>query len=224
MRKKLILRTSTRMTDNKKKDRNENGLIRMSAVARDYMGFHDDQVELWPANSKGVDRINKAIMLRIFHAFSKDLKETKPTVTADQYKRIGFVTAKTFNRICGGDKKAADNIWISDTIHDTVLGADPEFMLWEDKNVVYAFNVISYTGELGSDGPLAELRPKPEIATDALVKNMLRLLKAGTKNEVIDIYDWIGGCYHHDGERSYPIGGHIHVGNPVQLVKKDHSP
>ena len=220
MRKKLILRASKRMDDNRKEGRNENGLIRMSAVARDYMGFHDEQVELWPANSKGVDRINKAILLKIFHAFSKDLKEARSAVDKDQYKRIGFVTTKTFNRICGGDREVAKNIWISDTVHDTVLGADPEFMLLDsEKNVIYASNVISYTGEIGSDGPLAELRPKPEISTEALVENLLHLLKIG-KTHDIDGYHWVGGCYHHDGSRSYPIGGHIHVGNPVQLVRK----
>ena len=29
---------------------------------------------------------------------------------------------------------------------------------------------------------------------------------------------WIGGCYHYD-QRSYPIGGHLHFGNPVQINK-----
>ena len=35
--------------------------------------------------------------------------------------------------------------------------------------------------------------------------------------EPIKDLEWIGGCYYHDGNRAYPIGGHIHIGNPAQI-------
>lgn len=225
MRKKLILTASRKMDNNKKQDRNEDGLIRMAAAVRDYMGFHDDQVKLWPVGSTEADR---SISLEIFHAFGADIKELKKNIKSGkidkgQYERTGFVTTETFHKICGeGNKlKHADNIWISDDIHDTVIGADPEFLIFgQDGTVVPATNILPHIGEIGSDGAMAEIRPLPEVSVDKLVRNMREIFENNVNKGDIKDYKLIATCYHEDGGRGYPVGGHIHVGNPIQLVNK----
>jgi hypothetical protein len=57
------------MDTNKKTDRNENGLIRMSAPTRDFMAFTEDFVEIWPQNADTAKRMNCAVYLKIFKAF-----------------------------------------------------------------------------------------------------------------------------------------------------------
>lgn len=226
MRKKLILVASERMDANRKEDRNENGLVRMSSTARDYMGFHDDHVELWPAGASGEERLTKSLSLKIFHAFSDDIRKLKRDnkITNEKYKRVGFVTTRTFNKICGDGRTRSDDIWISDDIHDTVIGADPEFLLFDEENkIVHAHSVLPHIGEIGSDGAMAEVRPHPEVSIDKLVRNMGKIFEGNIdRNEIINC-KLIATCYHEDSRRGYPVGGHIHIGNPIQLVKKSNT-
>lgn len=223
-RKKLVLMVSKRMDTNKKEQRNENGLIRMSATARDNMGFHNDKVELWPADASGEERLNKSIMLTVFQAFKADITDLKKSgkVSEEKYTRVGFVTTKTFDRICGGKKNQAENIWISNDIYDTVIGTDPEFLIVaKDKfSVISAAGVLPKMGEIGCDGAMAEIRPKPEVSVDQLVENMKAIFQANKNHPDIKGYRWIATCWHKDSYRGYPVGGHIHVGNPKQLMAK----
>jgi hypothetical protein len=223
MKKKLVLIVSSKMDSNKKEGRNENGLVRMSATTRKNMGF-TDTVELWPTG--GVDeRVRGATTLGIFQAFKKDLENVKKMtkegeLTPSEASRVGFVTSKTFNKICGPkSKKSARTIWISDSIHDTLIGADPEFLLFEGDQVINASNVMPKPGEIGSDGAMAEVRPKPEITANKLVSNIQGIFGNEVLTNRIRDYRWITACYHKDNRRDYPVGGHIHIGNPIQLIK-----
>ena len=77
------------MDTNKKTDRNENGLIRMSAPTRDYMTFDKDFVEIWPQNTDTDKRINCAVYLKIFKAFSSDIKKLRLNkITENELKRM----------------------------------------------------------------------------------------------------------------------------------------
>lgn len=216
MRRKLTLIISERMDNNRKRDRAENNLVRMSAVARDYMKLHDDHVELWPVGSVGEEKLNKSLSLKIFHAFSSDIQK----VDEEQRKYVGFVTTETFNKICGGDKTSTNNIWISDDILNTVMGTDPEFLVFKNGAVINATDILPYAGEMGSDGAMAEIRPQPEVSIDKLVKNMKRIFEVNLNKDNLNGCELIATCYHEDANRGYPVGGHIHVGNPVQLVNK----
>lgn len=220
-KKKLILVRSERMDSNKKEDRNERGLIRMSKAARDYMGFQN-LVEVYPQTNSAEQRIKGSMLLEIFQAFSSDIKRLKTEgYTEDQLKCVGFVSADTYQKVVGtspaNEKKS---VWITEGVSDTVIGADPEFLLFDgDNNVIRANNVLSYHGQIGCDGAMAEIRPKPAITPEEFVSNIKELLENEALVSPIKSYDWIAGCYYKDKNRDYPVGGHIHIGNPVQVAR-----
>lgn len=225
-RKPLVLIASDKMDVNKKKDRNENGLIRMPAKVRKAMGFTQESVEIYPGGNAN-DRIAKSQLLEIFQAFSGDIKKVNQMVvdgkiTKEEATRVGFVTTYTLNKINGTKKtNKIDNIWISNTIHDTVIGSDPEFLLFEREGdrIVHAGSKLSHAGELGSDGAMAELRPKPSTTVIDHIDNIAAILKYDKSVKNITDYRWMSGCYYRDDMRDYPIGGHIHIGNPVKIAK-----
>lgn len=225
MKSQLILVPSEKMDGNQKQDRNEDRLIRMGERARESLGLKNDKsVELWPdGDVKG--KINHSKILNIFQAFSSDLKELqRDGMSHDEYHRVGFVTRKTFRYICGAEKKQKNrnSIWIADAIEDTIIGADPEFMLMDEGDVEYAGNVygFGFEGELGSDGPLAELRPAPAIGIDDFIGNIQKILKSNPKREVILPYDWVSGCIFNSPShnREFSVGGHAHIGTPARVA------
>ncbi len=222
-RKKLTLIPSKRMDSNKKESRNEHGLVRMSKVARSFMEF-GEHVEVYPQTNSVEKRLGGSMLLNIFQAFSEDIKEAREAgVSEEELMRVGFVTTKTFQKITGEtDKSQNKNIWISDDVNDTIIGADPEFLLFDNNNnIVRANNVLSFNGPIGCDGAMAEVRPKPAISPEDLTEN-IRILFADEKySGKIKEYNWIAGCYFKDYNRDYPIGGHLHIGNPVQLTRID---
>lgn len=226
-RQKLILVASDKMDNNKKSDRNEHTLIRMSSAVRSNMKFKEDSVELCPAGASAENQIARTKMLSIFKAFAADIKKAKAMMdagelSAAELKRVGFVTTKTLNSINGAaGKKKNKNIWVSDTIENTVLGSDPEFLLFDRGTnvIVRANNVLSRSGILGSDGAMAEIRPRPATTTEALVKNIKKVFSSDKAVQYIDKYKWQAACYYKDNSRDYPVGGHIHIGNPAKIAK-----
>lgn len=222
MKKDLILVISDSMDNNGKSDRYEDKLIRIGESARANLGLSNDKtVELWPDGNTS-ERISRSRILKIFKAYSSDLKNLKRSgMSRDELLRVGFVTHKTFKYICKDTRDDRKNIWVSDTIEDTVLGADPEFVLMENGEMLYAASVpgFGYTGELAADGPWAEVRPRPTIKVDHLVNNIQKIFKENPAREYIMSYDWVGGCkfkLRQDG-RNCPVGGHIHIGMPALL-------
>lgn len=223
MKSQLILVPSEKMDSNQKQDRNEDKLIRIGERARKNLKLENDKaVELWPdGDIKG--KINHSKLLNIFQAFSSDLKKVqRDGMGLGEYNRIGFVTTKTFKYICGNKKDPKSDIWIADMIEDTIIGADPEFMLIENGDVQYAGSVSGFTheGELGSDGPLAELRPAPAIGIDDFIGNIKEIFKSNPKRVHILDYDWISGCFFNSPShgREFSIGGHAHIGTPAQVT------
>jgi len=227
MKAPLILIISEKMDSNKKQERYEDRLIRMGEAARNNLGLKDEKsIELWPDGSTQ-DRINRSKVLEIFQAYSIDLKKAKESNPAADYDKIGFVTTKTFNFICKDKRRKKKNIWIADTIEDTVIGADPEFLLMNnDGKIRYAAHVAGFYHEdqLGSDGPWAEIRPDPAIDVSDFIDNIQEILKHHKNTEAIQEYQWLGGCYYYGQQiggasRSWPLGGHIHIGSPARLAR-----
>ena len=212
MKQEVILVVSERMDANKKPDRNEGALIRMPAKTRKNLNFRD--------NTLTVGKGEKSRNLRVFKAFSDDIKKLKSSgkYTAEDLKRVAFVTSDTFRRLTG-KTKGIDNVWLSDDIESTVLGADPEFLLFNENGEIVRANstgLLEYFGEMGYDGAMAEIRPKPSDDPAKLVDNMKKIF--AKYNKVLDSYVAKAMCYHKDNVRDYPVGGHIHVGNPRQLL------
>lgn len=221
----LILMISPQMDANKKEDRNEHGLVRMSAKTRALMGFKDDSVELWNGVSD-TTRIKSSTILSIFKAFATDIAAAKDLIdkgelNKDDFYRIAFVTTRTYQRILSDNQKSGD-VWITDSVADTVIGADPEFLLFTKDGVVkYANSVGNLTkdGLIGYDGAMAEIRPGPAITPEGLVKNISTIFNNEALTTPILNFDWKSGVYYKDNNRDYPIGGHIHIGNPAKIAR-----
>ncbi|MEA3296161.1 MAG: hypothetical protein U9Q27_03435 [Patescibacteria group bacterium] len=213
------------MDANKKTGRNENGLIRISALTRNFMAFNKDFVEIWPQNTDTAKRMDCAVYLKIFKVFSSDIKKLQSyNITENELKRVGFVTTNTFQKITGSKVNVhiANNVWIADDIHDTVIGADPEFLLFDhDGKIIKANRIMGRQGKLGCDGAMAEIRPDPAITPAGLIKNIYKIFTTKDLIEPIKNLDWVAGCYFKDPDRDYPIGGHIHIGNPIQIAKME---
>ena len=226
MKSQLILVPSKRMDGNKKDRRNEDKLIRMGVKARENLGLKNDKsVELWPDDNDINGKISHNTLVLIFQAYSEDLKELKNSgMGLEEYNRVGFVTTKMFRFICGGGNTDKDNIWIADSIEDTVIGADPEFILMKkDGDIQYAGQVqnFGHEGELANDGPLAEVRPKPATNIKDFVDNIQKIFESNPRRDCIMSYDWIGGCFFNSRgkQREFAVGGHAHIGTPVQIVE-----
>jgi hypothetical protein len=230
MKAQLLLVVSPKMDANRKQGRNEDGLIRLGSHARENLGLTTDKsIELWPDTGSADDRINRARALEIFEAYKEDLKGLKNSgIPEEEYLRSGFVTSKTFEVVCRDRQKKKDKIWIADSITDTVIGGDPEFMLFnKNGKMISASRCLEFVSDLGNDGHLAELRPKPATTPKDFVKNIESILKSRANDKKISNLGWMSGCYYkgpyHDGGVDYDmifaVGGHIHFGTPVMLVR-----
>jgi hypothetical protein len=211
------------MDGNRKAGRNERSLVRVSSSVRSNVGLDENKVEVWPVSGSSKDRIEKSIMLTPFKAYRKDLDRVKRMVedgdlTEEQASRVGFVTTNTFNKISlkEGDRESA---WVSNGVEDTVIGTDPEFLLFDSDKVVKANEVLKKEGKLGSDGAMAEVRPDPSVSVEEHVENIRKVFESDPLVEKIKDFKWIASCYHKDGQRDYPVGGHVHVGNPRKLME-----
>ena len=117
---KLILISSEKMDRNKKEDRDEHALIRMSAKCRDFMDFDKEYIEIGAGNGE-------SFLLKVFRAYSEDLKWVKNNYPIEEQKRIGFVTTKTLEKVTKNRKNI--DVWVSDSTSEVVFGTDPEFLI-----------------------------------------------------------------------------------------------
>lgn len=223
-KRNLVLVVSDKMDTNKKEDRNEHGLIRMAAKTRRIMGFDDDTVELWNG-SDSESRLSSSTILSIFKAFAADIDKAKKMVdegdmSKEDLQRVGFVTSRTYKRITGNKAKKG-SIWVTNGAEDTVIGADPEFLLFNGNNVQKANQTggLSKKSLIGCDGAMAEVRPAPAVTPEGLVKNIRKIFASDEHAGPIQKYDWKSGIYYKDNTRDYPIGGHIHIGNPAKVAR-----
>lgn len=110
---------------------------------------------------------------------------------------------------------------------DILIGCDPEFFLEDSKTgfPISATNFFPYRGEIGSDGSLAEIRPRPsqtEKAVSAELYNLMykaqkciagRILFRDRDIRMVASSHW-NNC---------SAGFHIHFGMPTFLLQKHHS-
>lgn len=233
MKANLFLVISSKMDSNRKKDRNEDGLIRLGKKARENLGLSGETtVELWPDTQAAKDRINRSRLLTIHEAFSEDIKKLRESgVPEEDIGRAGFVTTKTFNYVCRREDvqvKQSKNIWLANSVEDTIIGGDPEFLLTYKDGYKYAAEIsgLGQHDELGSDGPSVEVRPEPSILVEDMVKNISNILNNDKNIKKISNYGWVAGSYFYgrqvgrSEDRVWTLGGHIHLGTPLRIVNE----
>lgn len=215
MKAPLILRPSKLMSANRKNERNEDSLIRMSSETRAYLGLDNDKyVEVWPDSQNDVERDTRSRSLKIYRAYSEDLKEVKDlALPEDEQKRIGFVTTKTFDFIISSGKDNGPSVWVTDKISDLLIGADPEFLLVNDDGKPVRSYEHLQNSTLGSDGFQAEIRPSPKINIDKFIKEIHDILSSDLANN-IQQFKWIALPVFSAPGIMLTMGGHIHFGSP----------
>lgn len=210
-----------------KRGNQEHTFIRIPKRARLFFSASGKRIEL---RVKG----ESCDALEIKQAYKDDIKRLldelrDKKITEDQVQATGFITRKVFNRIKNQGNLTKDSdihqhCYITDGVSSLMIGADPEFCIVDPvtKTFLYAEQLPMPGREslLGSDGPLAEVRPPPSTEVSGLVENIASIFKSHSKP--IDKYLWIGGAAYHspDSDVRVPhIGGHIHIGNPKLLVE-----
>lgn len=228
LNQEVVLIASERMDSNQKEGRNENQLVRIPKKARQVMNPKDTTVELYDMKKKALTRFTNSRVLKIHQAYASDIKKANTLIKSGTLKqgdknKLCFVSTDTFKRITGKRTKIeATRIWIADSIVDTLVGADPEFVLLDRHGyVVHARDVMGGRGvqttPLGVDsyGLQAELRPEPEVNPEALIRRMKDILRNDKLAPTIADYKWEACSWNRFG-----IGGHLHFGTPKMLEQK----
>lgn len=211
-KKQLILIPSPTMDNNKKKDRKEESLIRMTARVRDALGFDEDKVNIGYAKTN--------INLSIYKAFIEDIRAIKNMGFSDAEKsKIAFVTTSNYKKIVKENSDDPKKVWISKEEEEIVFGADPEFLIYKEDEIIPAFTLLNHIGAMGSDGAMGEVRPAPATSPEGLVKNIQQIFKSNVYEQIVKNYIFKAACYVKTTQRDYPVGGHIHIGNPIQILK-----
>ncbi len=204
MSRKISLRlvSSPQMSEAK-----EANIIRFPRRAREYFGFSNSCVVL----GKGTYQVE----LRVKSAYKADVRRlarmiSQGKIAEDEAGGVGFVTRAVQDRI---RKKEGANPWISEGFGAITVGADPEFGLINDSELLVRGNdVLPHNGPFGSDGPGAEVRPDPSRNHITVVNNITSILSNPPAGALP--YKWVGGATFNDETRSYWFGGHIHLGRP----------
>lgn len=170
------------------------------------------------------------LILTVKPAYKEDVNNLRRQVkeeglTEEQAALTGFVTAGTLSRLTGKKVKTDalydKDCYVSSSVEDLTIGADPEFVLVnpQTKRFRYAAHIFPADGVLGSDGPLAEVRPPPSTDASKVVQNIADILREG--HPEITGYDWYTGATYkspnHPAERIVHMGGHVHIGDPKSL-------
>lgn len=196
----------------------ENGRIRIAKRARDSFRVTSGKIVV------KTDR--HAASLEVRAARKEDInplikKLKKGTLTEEELAVTAFVTAETLKQFVGRRRKNIEKFcYVSKDIEDLIIGADPEFALVDPATSMVKYaeytRLLTKTGQLGHDGPLAEVRPPPADTVNGLVENIKKILSSGAKK--LEHFNWVGGATYSGPDkerdpRTYHIGGHIHIGD-----------
>lgn len=209
---KLKLYVSERMTR-----AGEKGVVRMPLRAREFtsdVATNDRALKIMCGNKKKT--------LDIKQAYREDLRKINRMIRGGELdlenKRVCcFLTKQDYDSIVY--KTGKHDPWVTNELEPIMIGADPEFVLMEDGEVVRASEFLGHYDDLGSDGNPAEIRPEPSQSLIEVVNSIGSLLNEDTSEA--EHLDWrAGACYKvnpggvHDDGYWCPVGGHIHLGNP----------
>ena len=202
----IKIKISPCMTNRAGVDTNENKMLRIPKTLCSILG-----VEV--GRYLGIKSANGTqTMLEIGPAYKED---------ADVDEKLCYVTETVFNTInIEGTKD-----YRLEPVNTITLGCDPEFFLLDKFNRkmlrAYLFFNKKY-GEVGSDGILAEIRPKPSITPEGLTDNIYNLI-CNTR-EILNrttLYDPSRiMMYAASGYQSATAGFHLHFGLPKGILGK----
>jgi hypothetical protein len=196
----------------------ENNVIRFPKVAREAINSKRQYIEL------GVGDKEACLTLEIKQAYKEDVAKLKDMienggVSEEEAPKVGFVTKEVWNKVQASGGRKKESIWVSDSVANITIGADPEFGIYQDGEMVDAQDIeeLSLVSKLGNDGVAIEIRPNGSHDHLQVINDAIQLLKKkGSK--VIGKYDWkaTAGGMCRNIFRSF--GGHIHIGTP-RIVK-----
>jgi hypothetical protein len=194
-------------------EQGEHEVIRFPKNTREHFGFSNDMVTL----GKGKYQLNLAVK----QSYKKDLRRLavllqQGKLTDKEAYSVGFVTQRTQRKI----NRKEGNIWVSEGLGNITVGADPEFGLIGEEEVLSRGDyVLEHDGRFGSDGPGVEVRPDPDQNHLVVVQRIDDILK--NPPQAADKFQWKGGATYRDKVRTYWFGGHIHLGRPSQIPGGD---
>lgn len=209
---KLKLYVSKKMTS-----AGEKGTVRMSLKAREFTSealVTDTVLKIACGNRKKEFHIKQA--------YKEDLKKITQLIDegdigSGDKNTCCFLTQSDYDSVIY--KREKHDPWVTNELEPIMIGADPEFVLMKDGEVVRAQDFLPFDDKFGSDGSWAELRPDASQSVIEVVNNIDSLFKEG--HSAVEDLDWMAGaCYPVDREKVpyigewCPIGGHIHLGNP----------
>lgn len=155
----IKIKVSESMTNYSGMYENENGMLRIPKALKTRLGFQNSQ-RLQMTASDG-----NQVALQVGNAYQSDAADDDG---------ICYVTRQVFDLINIEDTEQ----YQVNPVEGITLGCDPEFFLVdsETKKVLRAYSFFRKWGEIGHDGILAELRPKPSLTPQGLTDNIYQLL------------------------------------------------
>jgi hypothetical protein len=105
--------------------------------------------------------------------------------------------------------------------HVITLGCDPEFLIVNKYSgkIIPAEYILPRYGEIGSDGPLGEFRPKPGKNEVELVNNLKVLVNELHRAKEVLFSERNLIAEAHSCKNNQAIGFHIHMGVPKVILK-----
>ena len=201
----LKIKVSDSMTEYSGMYTNENGMIRIPKTLQ-------QQTQLEVGQSLQFNTVDKkVIVLKVGAAYQSD---------TDDDNSICYVTKQVFEQI----NIENTEYYKMEPINNITLGCDPEFFLIDKytRKVLRAYLFFKKWGEVGCDGVLAELRPKPSTTPLELTDNIYELI-CTTRNIINtnSVYDPERITLHAaSGYQMATAGFHLHFGLPKNILGK----
>ena len=173
----------------------ENDIVRLPPHQKMRLGVKEGRTILLSASD------GSKLRVRVKDVYLEDLVKDKT---------LAYVSRGIFNAISG--------VIISPG--PMSLGCDPEFILVDHHKRVLPANLwFPHEGVIGSDGPLAELRPAPALHESDVVDNLKGLIHSlpGILSSKFGSARLIQPEGHSCWE-NYALGFHIHLGAPREII------
>jgi len=196
----------------KKPSERELWVIRLPARARNKLSIPKDGVRGNIVTLMPAENTNLSIEASIRVSYIEDIRSHKTRFPRIDLGDTVFASRGVFNALGLEDQDGPVEIILETNEGKFLIGADPEFGIFDnDGKLIAAREYLSHASALGSDGQLAEVRPKPAYTPAQLIKNIEVLFKDEECVKNIRRYVWRAMCFHKGLRVS--AGGHIHIGN-----------